>query len=167
MSTPSAYQIYGEKQAGMEYIVRPSVYAIVQDSNQRIAVVKHKEAFFLPIGGIEINETPVEVLQREIIEETGYQARDIVKRGEAIEYLQGVSEGKYCCIHRTFFMARLNTQNSTSPHPNHQLIWMRLETAIKKSSVPPISGQSSLCKWKPSMQSWKEINFHRDKACSI
>lgn len=123
---------FGTQQAGIEYIRRPSVYAIIQDADHQIAVVKHKGAFFLPGGGIEPGETPIEALQREITEETGYRTKDVAKRGEAIEYLQGVSEGEYYCIHSTFFMALLTTQVSTLTETDHQLIWMKPETAIPK-----------------------------------
>lgn len=120
------------KQAGIEYIPRPSVYAIIQNAHSKIAIVKHKGAFFLPGGGIEPGETPIEALQREIVEETGYQARDMEKCGEAVEYLQAVSDGKYYRIHSTFFIAQLETGASMSTEPDHQLIWMRPETAKLK-----------------------------------
>jgi len=123
---------FGTQQAGIEYSQRPSVYAIIQDANYQIAVVKHKGAFFLPGGGIEPGETPIEALQRELIEETGYRTKDVVKRGEAVEYLQGVLEGEYYCIHSTFFIAQLQTQVSTLTEPDHQLIWIKPETAIPK-----------------------------------
>lgn len=123
---------FGTRQTGIEYIPRPSVYAIIRDTNQKIAIVKHKGAFFLPGGGIEPREIPSRALQREVIEETGYQARDIEKCGEAVEYLQAVADGKYYRIHSTFFVAQLETEVSTSTEPDHQLIWMRPETAIQK-----------------------------------
>lgn len=123
---------FGAKQSGINYIQRPSVYALALNSNQQIAIVKHKSAFFLPGGGIEDGETPIAALQREIIEETRFQAVDFEKCFEAIEYLQGVPSWKYYCIHSTFFAARLSANTSGSIEPDHQLIWMNPEKAIPK-----------------------------------
>ena len=123
---------FGSPQTGIEYIQRPSVYALIWDADQHIAVVKHRGAFFLPGGGIEPGETLLEALQRELLEETGYRATKATKCCQAVEYLQGISNSIYYCIHSTFFSVRLQTKISTSTEADHQLIWLKLESAIPR-----------------------------------
>ena len=123
---------FGTPQAGIQYISRPSVYAIIQNSDQNFAIVRHRGAYFLPGGGIEARETPIEALKREVIEETGYQIKDVAKLCETVEYLPGISAEKYYHIWSTFFVTQLNTAEATFAEPDHQLIWMKAEKVIPK-----------------------------------
>ncbi len=56
---------------------RTTVGAIIRDSSDKILLQRRSDDGFwsLPGGGIEVGETVLECLEREILEETGWQIR--------------------------------------------------------------------------------------------
>lgn len=65
---------FGKKEAGLQYIRRTGVYAIIfDDRREKIAVMKTQKGFFLP-GGTEGEESHAECLQREATEELGWSS---------------------------------------------------------------------------------------------
>ncbi|GEM_PF-5277351 len=63
---------FGEKLKNTTYFERKAVYGIVFDEG-KIAAVKTPKGYFLPGGGIERNENHTQCLEREFMEETGYE----------------------------------------------------------------------------------------------
>ena len=82
-----------EKPDDREVVWRPSAYAIIIEDN-KILLVKSKGhgKFALPGGAIEINETLLEGLSREVYEETGFRIdKDSTKQvytGENLFYAE-------------------------------------------------------------------------------
>ena len=58
---------------GNELLILPSVTAIIFDDSNRILLAKHADTkrWVAPGGSIEPNETPVDAVIREVLEETG------------------------------------------------------------------------------------------------
>ncbi|WP_339171419.1 NUDIX domain-containing protein [Solibacillus sp. FSL R5-0691] len=67
-------KIFGEKLNGVNYELRKGVYAVIFSStmNEVLTVQTSRGDYFLPGGGIEDSENHTECLEREILEETGY-----------------------------------------------------------------------------------------------
>src|ERR1044071_1869066 len=94
---------FGTRVPGIDYIERPGVYAVIENSHNQIAVIKTRTGYFLPGGGIEPVETAIETLRREVMEETGDQVLVLAEIGEAVEYINAQAEGKHYRIHGKFF----------------------------------------------------------------
>jgi 8-oxo-dGTP diphosphatase len=62
---------FGEPIAGLDYQPRPGAYAVAIEDG-RVLVVDEESGLFLPGGGIEPDESPIEALHREVMEETGF-----------------------------------------------------------------------------------------------
>ncbi|WP_442601827.1 NUDIX domain-containing protein [Paenibacillus sp. KN14-4R] len=60
---------------GNRKLIIPSIRAIIRDKENRILYIERKgnKKWALPAGGIEINESIVECLKREVREETGIE----------------------------------------------------------------------------------------------
>lgn len=54
-----------------ELSYRPSVYGVLINDNQEVLMIKHRDKYCLPGGGVEISERISDALAREIFEETG------------------------------------------------------------------------------------------------
>ncbi|MBI4660965.1 MAG: NUDIX domain-containing protein [Verrucomicrobia bacterium] len=59
---------FGVALPGCSYELRPGGYAVLRDGTGRIAVVVTSHGCFLPGGGQEAGESPVQALRRETIE---------------------------------------------------------------------------------------------------
>ncbi|WP_234969288.1 NUDIX domain-containing protein [Bacillus massilinigeriensis] len=81
---------FGKKEEDKEYIWRPAVYGLIFNSQKdKIAIIQTGDGkYFLPGGGIEINEMHEECLRREAIEEMGMEIeiRQFVGRAQRYFY---------------------------------------------------------------------------------
>ena len=98
---------FGCQQDGVDYVDRPGVYALIKNCEMNIAVIEVGDRYFLPGGGIEKNESDVDALLREILEETGHEARVLSKIGESIEYIQSEVNKTHYRIHSKFYQVQL------------------------------------------------------------
>lgn len=67
-------KVFGEKLNGLNYELRKGGYAVIFNSkmNEVLTVQTSRGDYFLPGGGIENHENHLQCLEREILEETGY-----------------------------------------------------------------------------------------------
>lgn len=122
---------FGVRQDDIDYIDRPGVYAVIENNDKQIAIIKTRNGFFLPGGGIDIAESDVDALEREIFEEIGYQATVLEKMGEAIEYVKSNGNEKPYQIHSRFYKARLDSKIGEGVEKDHRLVWLWQENARK------------------------------------
>ena len=122
---------FGIRLAGIEYIDRPGVYAVIENDTDQIAVIEAASGFFLPGGGIDPGETELEALKRELMEETGYQISVIGELGTAVEYIEASSENAYCRIQSRFYRVELETKTGDGVERDQRLVWLPREKAIK------------------------------------
>lgn len=69
------------------YPYRETARAVLFDGDKVALVYIAKDNYYkLPGGGLEPNETPLQGLRREVLEEVGYQIENIQEIGETLEY---------------------------------------------------------------------------------
>jgi 8-oxo-dGTP diphosphatase len=115
-------QYFGKYDKSQNYKDRKAVYAIILNENNKIAVVKSGEYYWLPGGGSIENETVDETIIREVKEELGRNIRVMNKIGEAIQYFYADKEGCYYKMNAIFIRAEFTTEYSTIKE--HNLYWV-------------------------------------------
>ncbi|MFI8709161.1 NUDIX hydrolase [Bacillus sp. NPDC077411] len=84
---------FGEKKQHIEYISRPSSYAIIfKEDTSKIAVIQNGVRYFLPGSGIENGETKESCLHRELLEELGWEIEVQQYIGNAERYFYAEKE---------------------------------------------------------------------------
>jgi 8-oxo-dGTP diphosphatase len=122
---------FGEKIDGVYYQPRPGAYAVIREGAGLVAVLKVRERFYLPGGGIDAGETAEAALHREVREETGHAIEIVRPIGFAIEHVAARREG-YFAKHCHFFEARLGAHLTIEHEADHELVWLPLADAIEQ-----------------------------------
>lgn len=121
---PDSVPEFGQKEPGATYIKRPGVYAVIRDSQGRIAVVKAGRAYFLPGGGIAEGESLEQAMDREAREECGRSATILRPLGHANQHCSTRS-GKHFTKLCTYVEAAFVPGSDCKPsEPDYELFWM-------------------------------------------
>jgi len=131
MSIPAP--TFGVRSGGCPYVIRPCAYALVQDGEGRIALVRTPAGWFLPGGGIDKGETPEEAIEREVREECGLLVKGggIVTAATEIVY----SETEKTCFEKQSLFITATLVGMTAPlESDHELFWMDPSQAMEKLS---------------------------------
>jgi 8-oxo-dGTP diphosphatase len=123
---------FGERIQGVSYIDRPGAYALIQKGANAIVLVKTQQGYLLPGGGVEPNEDFEIALQREIMEELGYQSTIEEKVCSAVQYLYSESERAYFKKIGHFFKVSLAEKVSEPVEMDHELVWCSPDESLKK-----------------------------------
>ena len=123
---------FGSKIEGIYYVDRPGAYAVIENHDQRIAVIETSYGFFLPGGGIDPGESEVEALKREILEEIGFQISVVEVIGSAVEYIKASNEEMYYQIRSKFYKVQLESKIGEGIEGDHRLIWLTHEDVLKQ-----------------------------------
>lgn len=126
----TAEETFGEKIEGIKYIDRIGVYEIVVSDEGKIATVKTPTGYFLPGGGIEDGENHSKCLEREFMEETGYEIEVGKYIGKASlfhvsrtnQYLHGIGH---------FYIVDLKYMTNNKTEDDHELLWLEAKECIK------------------------------------
>jgi 8-oxo-dGTP diphosphatase len=122
--------VFGERLPGSNYIRRPSVYAMLQDTRGNWAVVRTLFGCYLPGGGAEPGETPEQTVQREGLEECGFVLKVGRVLGSAVQFVYSTEERQFFEKICTFVDAEM-IETVAPTEPNHELLWVTLEEALK------------------------------------
>ena len=114
---------FGKQVRGVSYIDRPGAYAIIHDASKALALVRTPQGYLLPGGGVEPNENFEAALEREIVEELGYQSRIGEKLCAAVQYLYSDAEHEYFKKVGHFFRATLMEKVCEPTEIEHELVW--------------------------------------------
>lgn len=121
-------QIFGEKIGGLHYTVRNAVYGVIfNEVKDQVLVVKINNGhYFLPGGGIEKNEMPIECLKRELLEETGFHITVPSIIGRAINHfisLNNVPIINDALFFKVSLLNKVQAQLETDHHPE----WVNIQ----------------------------------------
>ena len=123
-------RIICNKKPNIDYKERKCAYAIIEDENGNIAITNDGKYFFFG-GGTEKNETALETLEREILEETGYTIKDIKLFQNIISYEYNSSRGNLKII-ATMFIAKLDKKVKEPIEKDHPILWGKPDEFIEK-----------------------------------
>ena len=126
-------EIFGEKKENVKYISRPGVYIIFFNPKDEIGVIKIPKGLFLPGGGKNKNETDKECLQRELIEELGWDIEIGKFVGNSIQYFS--SDCKYYKAECNFYLGKDFLKVTEPREEDHSLKWLPYEHLIKNLYV--------------------------------
>jgi 8-oxo-dGTP diphosphatase len=122
---------FGERREAEIYVVRPSAYALLEDSRGRVAVVRSVDGVFLPGGGIEPGETPQDAIRREALEECGLALRLGALALRAVQFSYSRSEKSHFEKRSTFIDASIDGTDETRLQADHELIWASVGEATR------------------------------------
>jgi 8-oxo-dGTP diphosphatase len=114
--------IFGVQIDGYTYHTRRAVYAVVRDSEGRVATIQEHGHLWLPGGGLEGGETPEQALLREVEEECAQRLQIVEKIGEALQYFYASSEDTYFAMHVLFYAGTFLGQ--TSEQAVNPVVWV-------------------------------------------
>lgn len=122
-------QVFGEKLDGLDYQKRQGVYAVIFNSvkNMVVTVQTARGHYFLPGGGIEANEKNEDCLEREMLEETGYEISIGSFIGKAMKYFQS-TKNEPILSEGYFYLAELLNKTQYPVEDDHFLKWISVES---------------------------------------
>lgn len=125
----SDLQIFGNWTEYINYVEREGVYGIHFDDDLKVAVIKVGDDYFLPGGGIEQEESKIECLKREFIEETGMHIEVIEFVRKMIQYHLSKNTGEYYKLIGNFYLVRMQKKIADVIEPDHELVWIHIDNA--------------------------------------
>jgi len=137
-SSPSSPPVFGDREPGSAYVVRPSAYALIRDRRGRaggegggdsVALVRTPQGVYLPGGGIEAGETAAEAIVREAVEECGLAVR--VREdawSAAVQFCYSIPEEEHFEKRCVFFEAEVVGEPGGATEPDHELVWEPLDS---------------------------------------
>lgn len=128
MRTHIKKRVICKKNPKIKYKERKCAYAMICDGNGNVAITNDGKYFFFG-GGTEENETPLETLNREMIEETGYKLKDVKLFDNIISYEYNSSRG-YLKIDATIYTAKFDEKVCEPIETDHPILWGKPEEHI-------------------------------------
>lgn len=120
-------KVFGNKVENFQYKSRMGVYSIIfNNKRDQILVIRTtRGAYFLPGGGLEGKENHEECLQREMLEETGFQVLMGEYLGQAQKYHLAMGENP-TLNHAHFYLATLGEREQEPVELDEEPIWVNI-----------------------------------------
>lgn len=115
--------VFTEPGARSPFTTRPSAYALIEDGEHRLALVRTPQGTVLPGGGIEGSETPERAIEREAREECGFAVRVGRWSVRAIQRAYSAPEKTHFEKPSTFCDARVTKRGLAVVELDHELVW--------------------------------------------
>lgn len=123
-------RIFGEKLHPISYLSRPGAYGICITHDFRVLLLKTPDGYFLPGGGIEQYESSIEALEREIIEETGYELNNSQFCCYATEFFFSYKRSVYYELQGQFYRIQIGDKIARPVEYDHEIEWHPVEKAL-------------------------------------
>jgi 8-oxo-dGTP pyrophosphatase MutT (NUDIX family) len=107
-------------------VERPGVYGIIVNSEGKVALVSDHSRFHLPGGGIKADESKIEALKREVLEETGLVVKKATEMSTARQFCGSINKICSYFMVREFGICRQNAQ------PEFKVIWIEPSEAAAR-----------------------------------
>jgi 8-oxo-dGTP diphosphatase len=114
---------FGLRSETLPVKTRACAYAVVTNAEGLVAAVNESRGLHLPGGGIELSETPIEAIHREVLEEVGCRVILGQRIGQAMQYF--VSDGQCQALYATFYAGEFGEKIAQTHE--HELQWVRPE----------------------------------------
>jgi len=115
------HKIFGKKKKA-KYIDRKGAY-IIPIFNNKIGVIKTPKGLFLIGGGINDNESDVDCIKRECLEEIGYEVNVKDKICSAEAFVEHSTIGHFHPI-QTYYLGELTNKVKEPIEVDHTLVWI-------------------------------------------
>jgi 8-oxo-dGTP diphosphatase len=119
--------VFGNKDENLQYKTRIGVYSIIfnKKRDQILVIRTTRGGYFLPGGGLEEKENHEECLQREMLEETGFQVVMGEYLGQAQKY--HLAMGKNPTLNDAhFYLATLGKKEQEPVEKDEEPIWVNI-----------------------------------------
>ena len=114
----------GNKVECVKYTKRLASYAIVErKEDKKIAIATEGKTYFFLGGGIEGDETEIETLKREVIEESGYSIKNIKYFDKVTAWADGVERGPLDVM-ATFYIVNFDKKITEPIEKDHKVLWV-------------------------------------------
>lgn len=123
--------VFGLPPEAASATVRPSAYAVIENDRGQFAVVRTPEGTYLPGGGMDPGETPIDTVIRETLEECGLAIRAGSWTTAAVQFAWSEAERKYFEKQSTFVDATVLGPDASRLEPDHELLWVDAATACE------------------------------------
>ena len=118
------HRVFGVKDYA-EYIDREGAY-LIPVRNNKIGVIKTNKGYFFLGGGLDKNESYVDCIKRECIEETGYTVVIKEKICSAEAYITHPELGYFHPI-QSYYVGELKERVTEPTETDHILMWFKYE----------------------------------------
>ncbi len=114
----------GNQVEGVKYTKRFASYAIMErKEDKKIAIATEGKSYFFLGGGIENEETEIEALKREVIEESGYSIKNIKYFEKVNAWTDGGKRGPLD-VTATFYIANFDEEIAEPIEKDHSVLWV-------------------------------------------
>ncbi len=129
-SKGKVFETFGTQIEGISYYDRVGAYLICFENN-KLAVIRDPQGYFLPGGGIDDNENFEECLKRECLEETGFSVSIDKYICSAEAYLLHPKVGYFHPIQH-YYSGKLIKKECDPIEKDHLLEWISIDDIESK-----------------------------------
>ncbi|KAF1305149.1 NUDIX hydrolase [Candidatus Enterococcus willemsii] len=122
--------IFGKKEDGKTYKARYGAYVVIHQDEKVIIVQAPNGAYFLPGGEIEANETHQQAIEREMLEEVGFEVEIGQYLGEGLEYFYSSHRDTYFEHPGYFYVVDAWKKVAEPTETTNELAWVTPEDAL-------------------------------------
>jgi len=123
--------VFGVPPVGTSATIRPSAYAVIENDRGQFAVVRTPEGTYLPGGGMNPGETPVDTVIRETLEECGLAISVGSSMTAAVQFAWSEAQRKYFEKRCTFVDATVLRPDTSRLEPDHEVLWVDTDRACE------------------------------------
>lgn len=130
----STVPVFGARPLFETCVLRLSAYALLEDDDGRLAVVRTVRGVYLPGGGIEAGETPEEAVRREVLEECGLIISPGMCIARAVQFVYSEPERTHFEKRSIFIEGAIIGRRESPLETDHALRWANADEAARQLS---------------------------------